>query len=77
MAQISRHQPDPSEVLRHVTEMFMATLNPYFAWAVARLCYEEELDLPHEVLIYFGTVATLLIGKDSETDLSLYEVSAR
>ena len=61
----SRHPPDPSEVLRHLTGMFVETLNSYFAWAVARQSYEEELDLPHEVLVYFGKVATNLIGENS------------
>ena len=60
----SRHRPDPSEVLRHLTKMFNETLNPYFAWAAVRHCYEEELELPFELLIYFGTVATMLIGED-------------
>jgi hypothetical protein len=45
--------------------MFSETLNPYFAWAIARHCYEEELELPHAVLQYFATVATALIGEDT------------
>jgi hypothetical protein len=59
-----RHLPDPSEVLEHLTEIYMATLNPYFVWAIVLHCHTEELDLPHFALMHLASVAIGLIGED-------------